>query len=88
MAHGLKCYCCGHNPTPGAHYYCRNCLAKLKNMFETGRAVFDSKEYEILENPHHSYHCISCGQHEDRRIIDVLLICDICVETEVLQYSQ
>jgi len=83
MAHGLKCYCCGKSETSDAHYYCRDCLARLKSMFETNRAVFDGVEYEILENPHHSHHCVSCGQNEDRRIIDVMLICDKCVEAEI-----
>jgi len=85
MAHGLKCYCCGQAPTSEAHYYCRDCLAKLHIMFETNRAVLNGVAYEIMENPHHSNHCVSCGEHENRRIIDALLICDKCVETEFVQ---
>ena len=81
MAHGLTCYCCGKNETSDAHYYCRDCVVKLKNMFETN-------QIEISESPHHSYHCISCGEHENRRIIDELLICDKFVESELKQYEQ
>ena len=87
MAHGLKCYCCGHSPTSDAHYYCRNCLVKLKNMFDTNSAVWSGVEYEILESPHQSSHCVSCGQHENRRIIDALLICDKCVESELWEQA-
>ena len=87
MAHGLKCYCCGKSETSDAHYYCRDCLVKLKTMFKTSRAIFDGEEYEILENPHHSHHCVSCGQHENRRIIDRMLICDKCVESELWEQA-
>ena len=87
MAHGLKCYCCGKNPTSDAHYYCRDCLAGLQNMFGTDRAVFDGKEYDIMENPSHTHHCVSCGEHEGRRIIDEILICDRCVSEELAAYK-
>ena len=70
MAHGSNCYCCWNNKTSDIHYYCYDCLLKLKNIFATNRAVFGDSEYGIIENPHHSEHCISCGEFESRRIID------------------
>ena len=87
MAHGLKCYCCSQKEKSDAYYYCQDCLFKLKNMFGVNRAVFYNKEYKIIENPHHSEHCISCGEFENRRIIDEMFICDKCVELELLQYE-
>jgi len=64
------------------HYYCYDCIKKLKELF-------DNRETIIMENAHHSYHCISCGQHEDRKIIDAdgLLICNKCVTDELTAYG-
>jgi predicted nucleic acid-binding Zn ribbon protein len=88
MAHGLKCYCCGENITSDTHYYCYNCVKILKNMFDTNIADFGGEYFEILENPHPSSHCISCGEFENRRIIDVRHICDKCVIEELIAYEQ
>ncbi|MDP4091980.1 MAG: hypothetical protein Q8920_01315 [Bacillota bacterium] len=88
MAHSLKCYCCWKNATSNTHYYCFKCIKKLKKMFDNNIADFGDKCFEILENPHHSSHCISCGEFEDRRIIDVKCICNKCVMEELLAYEQ
>lgn len=50
MAHGLKCYCCGVNTTSITHYYCYDCVKKLKNMFDSNNAYFGTECYEIVEN--------------------------------------
>ena len=87
MAHGLKCYCCWEKETSDTHYYCYECIKKLKHIFEVNRAVFDDVEYEILENPHHSAHCYRCCEWENRRIIDEKFICDKCVMEELKDYE-
>jgi len=56
-------------------------------MFDSNRAVWGDEKYEIIENPPHSNHCVSCGQHENRKIIDGLFICDKCVEREIRVYE-
>ena len=80
MAHGLKCYCCGITET-GDRYYCYECLKKLK-------AIFESECCNILETTHHSQHCNSCGEWENRRIIEEVHVCDKCVKQELLEYEQ
>ena len=82
MAHGLKCYCCGVNAT-GDRYYCHQCLKELQDIFNT-----DS--YEILHKPDSTEHCNSCGEWENRKIINKLCsyICDKCVVEKLLQYEQ
>lgn len=86
MAFGRKCYCCGEAETSDTHFYCYSCVKELNEMFIKNRAVFGSKHYEILDNPLYSDHCVSCGEHTNRRIIDVWHICEKCISNELAEY--
>jgi hypothetical protein len=90
MAYGMNCYCCGVNPTSEEHFYCCDCLVKLDKILRGIEMCFNGEEVNIYINPSHAYHCVSCGEHDNRRIIVsqayAWFICDKCVESELLQY--
>jgi len=88
VAYGRKCYCCWKNATSETHYYCYECIQKLKLMFDNNKADFGNKYFEILDNPEHYDHCISCGEYENRRIIDIKHVCDKCVIEELIDYEE
>lgn len=91
MAHGLKCYCCGENNTSDEFYYCLQCLKKLQIMFNSNK--------NLINDPQHYNHCISCGEFKNRKILytggscsfpdhgdDGIPICNRCVEDELKRY--
>lgn len=75
-----ECYACGKKIQNG--YLCKEHAFELRSMLENNDSV--------IEHPDHRYHCIICGEYEDRKIVyykGLIFICDKDIEEEFTNYS-
>jgi hypothetical protein len=56
----MECYACGEKINSG--YLCKRHAGELKGMLE--------KEDGKIANPDWKHHCLICGEHKDRIIIE------------------
>ena len=69
-----KCYIC-NQATNG--YICKEHTKLLKKLFED--------KVDVISTPEWKHHCVICGEHEERLIIDYegVLLCNICIDDEI-----